>query len=274
MLSDHGFQSHFKRFNLGNWLNSQGYLKIKPSAAVKGMPFLKKITQKLRVGKFLSSMLSQATIQSLDKKYLLPKEPIEWKGSLAYSTGKSTEGFLYLLSQSENLAVEIKQKLVEMKDPQTGRPFIKKVWFKNDLYHGDKTEFIPDIIIEMEDGYTCTGQYLPDQGLFHTVSPEADMHMGQHHREGIIVLSGSAIVQRRGISAGIMDIAPTVLHCLGCLVPDAMDGRILKEVLLEPMESDKKGEISNVFPQNTNKQGYSAEDEKNIEVRLKDLGYL
>ena len=53
--------------------------------------------------------------------------------------------------------------------------------------------------------------------------------------EGILIAAGPAFQAGDAPrDAGLLDIAPTVLHLLGVPVPDDMDGRVLTE-MLEPM---------------------------------------
>lgn len=61
------------------------------------------------------------------------------------------------------------------------------------------------------------------------------IHGGLHRREmnNLLALGGSAFHERRVVAspAGVVDVAPTVLHMLGLPVPAAMQGRVLAEAL-------------------------------------------
>lgn len=279
VISDHGFQTHHKRFNLGNWLEQEGYLNIiknrqKPS-------LIKKITKTLRIGKFLSLFLSHKTIQNMDKRYISKTDFINWDKSKAYSVGRSNEGFIYLLPQNHEeknrLAQDIKIKLLNLKDPQTDRPIVQKVHFKLDIYHGDKLENLPDLVIEPQKGYSFTGHYQFNADLFHTVSPQHDMHIGKHHPDGVFIASGPQILSGRNLTANIVDIAPTVIYAMGLPVSDRMDGSVLIDLFSEIHKNQhpiRKQSEESFNSGQASDSDYSKEDNSNIEQRLKDLGYL
>lgn len=100
---------------------------------------------------------------------------------------------------------------------------------------------------------------------------------GVHTPEGILIVHGEGIKEDHQIQeANIADIASTVLHILGEPVPEDMDGKVLKEIFREdsplykkPVEYQKPKKHK---PAETKQ--YSAEEEKAVKQRLKDLGYL
>jgi len=65
LLSDHGFERHTARFNLGTWLAQEGYLAVNPRSP--HAPWFKKLTKRLRVGKILSAFLPPRTIETAEK---------------------------------------------------------------------------------------------------------------------------------------------------------------------------------------------------------------
>ena len=71
-------------------------------------------------------------------------------------------------------------------------------------------------------------------------------------------------------------MAPTILYLLGRPVPGDLDGRIISEALdpelLERRPPSYSDEESEVLQSGT--EGYSPEDEKAVEERLRTLGYL
>lgn len=281
ILSDHGFQAHYKRFNLGNWLESEGYLKKCRNSSPQKTPILKKITQFLRVGKILKYVLPQKTIQVVDKKYISRNQLFDWKESRAYSVGRSNEGFIYLLPEANNkqagLPEELRNKLYQIADPETGQPVVKKVWLKAELYHGPQIERLPDIVIEPQEGYSFTGYYQVEEGLFHLVTHREDIHIGKHHPDGVIVTSGKEVEQRAGFTAKIIDVAPMLLYYLGVPIPESMDGRILTDLFKKTYKDENpiiKEDQQSDHGQASQTPVYTPKDNDDIEQRLRDLGYL
>ena len=89
------------------------------------------------------------------------------------------------------------------------------------------------------------------------------MAIGPHIKSGIQVESAS-----------VMDIAPTVLYECGIPVPDDMDGRILTEIFHEEHVKANPPQIAEPEDSGKSEYNYSGEEEKEVQKRLKDLGYL
>jgi len=92
---------------------------------------------------------------------------------------------------------------------------------------------MPDLLIEPTDGYSITGSYQANAGLFHTVNIKDDFHIGKHHKDGILVVVGECVKQQDNIKAQIIDIAPTILSCLKLPIPRDVDGRVLDKLFNE-----------------------------------------
>jgi hypothetical protein len=55
---------------------------------------------------------------------------------------------------------------------------------------------------------------------------------GYHLPEGILVASGPGIARgARPRGAGLLDVAPTLLYLSGAPIPQAMEGRVLEEII-------------------------------------------
>lgn len=281
VVSDHGFQSHQKRFNLGNWLTAEGYLKFHKNTGVSRFPILKKITRSLGLGKKLKRILPSGIIASMNKKLFSKSEPYDWDHSFAYSVGRSNEGFLYLLPEEINpnnpRLDELREKLSDIIDPETHRPVFKKIWLRDELYTGSQLEKLPDMVIEPSEGYSVTGYYQRNENLFHTIVPQADMHMGKHHPDGILVIAGRDIKSQTAFSSSILDITPTLLSYLGIPQTGDMDGTIQAHLFSENIQeamSLSYDESQTVHSGQVIHKKYTKKEEKEIQQRLKDLGYL
>jgi arylsulfatase A-like enzyme len=74
-----------------------------------------------------------------------------------------------------------------------------------------------------------------------------------------------------------MDVTPTALHLLGLPVPEDMDGRVLTEFLAGGAASRSVGRsaaAARAPAPETSAPALSEEEQREVEKRLHDLGYL
>lgn len=282
IISDHGCQVHKKRFNLGNWLYQEGFLDLDPKSfreSVLVRWIRKADVCNLRM-RFLSrEQRSQATkalnrLEGRDHRF-------HWDRTRVFSVGRSNEGFIYLLEDTESkreaTAAELVEKLSAVRDPELGTPIISRIWRKEEIYSGEYLNLMPDLLIEPRDGYSFTGYYQPNADLFHTVNPQDDFHVGKHHKDGLLVAVGGATRQQECLQAHLIDIAPTILYYLGLPISDSIDGRVLEELFTETFLEKrpvKKAVSREPISQQEKGTIYSSEDEESIRERLEGLGYL
>jgi len=144
---------------------------------------------------------------------------------------------------------------------------VRKAWRRADLYQGDYVDRAPDIVLdlELEDGYSHSCLRSRGGPAFRRIA--ADEHLGgkergmngTHRPAGIFFLSEAGAAW----AGQIEDIAPTVLAVMGVPGP-AMDGTPLVGV----------GETDERRYDSAPESGYTAEEEKVVEQRLRDLGYF
>jgi hypothetical protein len=92
---------------------------------------------------------------------------------------------------------------------------------------------------------------------------------GVHAMEGILVAVGEGFAPGPRIKAHLMDMAPTILSLLGITPPVYMDGRCLGtagDLRASPQEPESSSQPTPSV--------YSEEEQKEVEKRLRDLGYL
>ena len=264
---------------MGNWLQKEGLLKVNPKAF--RTPVLKKITRKLGLGRYFRPFLSKQSLTRVEKRLNPDVAAVVLQQSRALALGRGNEGFIYLLeekeSQREALGNILIDKLCSIRDLETDLPVIKAVHRKEDIYHGDFMARMPDLVIEPAIGYSCTGPYQSGKGIFDPIVFGVDNHAGKHHKDGIILAIGEGVRQQDSMRARLIDMTPTMLYYLGLPVDSGMDGRVVEE-MFEDGFRDRLGPVrrSDVSAGTTTKADgpYSGEDEKKIEQRLKDLGYL
>jgi predicted AlkP superfamily phosphohydrolase/phosphomutase len=278
-MSDHGFESHHKIFNLGLWCNQQGYLKLSPRASKT--PLTKKIIKALRIGKLLGLFLSQKTVTNMERSLRLDIGRYDWNHSTVFCLGVSGEAFIYLLEgkkeNKENTSDQIIRKLSTINDPQTGKAVIERIYHKKELYHGRCFDEMPDLVVVPAEGCSITTHFEEHSELFHPVNIEKDVHIGKHHPDGILVAAGASVAPQKNIRARILDMTPTILYCLGLPLREDFDGNIIEPLFTADFRRQSptaKVKLESARSESGNEKVYSENDEQEIRKRLENMGYL
>jgi predicted AlkP superfamily phosphohydrolase/phosphomutase len=137
--------------------------------------------------------------------------------------GREPEGIV-LPEEYDALCREIADQFAQLVNPATGRPAVRKVWIRNEIFPGPAQEHLPDIMVSWDGSSTIEALYSDATGTLELVLP--DPRTGTHSSSGFCVAAGAGF--GRGVSAGgrLEDVAPTVLSLL-CAEEAGMDGRSL-----------------------------------------------
>lgn len=294
LMSDHGFGPIEWYVNFNVWLLDEGFIKLKNSLYVRQKhwffrrgvtpEWIYKIMTKLgladqRVSRFQGKQ--DNFWDRLATSGFLSGKHIDWSQTLAYAQGNFGQIFLNIKGRQPNGCIEpadapallerIKERLLEIKHPETGEPLVERVIERDELYSGPLSHMGPDLTVVLKDwNYRTIG--LHEFTTHKTISP-AFGPTGDHRMEGMIVGTGPAFEPgAEPQNASLLDIAPTVLHLLGVPVPEDMDGRVLTELLrpelcgeLQKQEAVEAG---------VSAADYGEDDDAVIQQRLADLGYL
>lgn len=285
LMSDHGSGPYYKDVTLNNWLIEQGYLFLQ-----KDHSFFKKLLSSIGVSKLISFGLniglwkiikkSSKIKNFIQKKMMLTYQDIDWKKTKAFSYGYYGPIFINKNvvnspQMQKTLKEEIKEKLLKIKIPQTDKPLIDDVWYKEDLYKGEMVDILPDLIINMGNFAYASSSSFPfsSPSLF---SAPKTFKTGDHSFHGTFMAYGPDIKKGLEIKdAKIYDLAPTILYMFNIEPPDYMDGRILKEIFEENanfIAAEKK--LSQEHASKQQGQNLSDDEKKIIEERLRNLGYF
>jgi len=293
MASDHGDSPVSKRILINKWLIEQGLLFLKQTRfgqILRNFGLTKETLQSNWLITNIFSRLSKCipSLYSLALKLLsfVPSRHgsfdlrrVDFEKSKVFAYGSRPLCFINIISHNpmehKGLYKLIKDSLLTMKDPATGRKCVKNVYSPHDIYQGPCTKFAPDMIIEPEKGYILDSRYIGTQG---TLIEDTGVMRTSHALEGILSAYGANIKTASNIRAKIVDIAPTILHYMGLPVPVNTDGRFLREIFHENSESAKQ----EVNYQHVEEEKQKAEpreeltkqDEDEVKKRLRDLGYL
>lgn len=294
LMSDHGFGPIEWYVNFNVWLLDEGFIKLKNSLYVRQKhwffrrgvtpEWIYKIMTKLgladqRVSRFQGKQ--DNFWDRLATSGFLSGKHIDWSQTLAYAQGNFGQIFLNIKGRQPNGCIEpadapallerIKERLLEIKHPETGEPLVERVIERDELYSGPLSHMGPDLTVVLKDwNYRTIGLH---EFTTHKTISLAFGPTGDHRMEGMIVGTGPAFEPgAEPQNASLLDIAPTVLHLLGVPVPEDMDGRVLTE-LLRP---ELRGELQKqeAVEAGVSAADYGEDDDAVIQQRLADLGYL
>jgi predicted AlkP superfamily phosphohydrolase/phosphomutase len=197
------------------------------------------------------------------------------------------EGTVGAGEEYEQACSRVIEALGRLKDPKTGAAVIPRVYRSAEVYHGEYTSGAPDLILDWWEGATFTmakshPKLNGQPAVFYPTQPaRAGQDItGIHRRDGVLVAAGSqwaALDSAQTAPADLIDIAPTVLASLGLEVPADMDGRVLTDVVGSPAVPQRHAIGPPAPPAAApveKVQAYSQRDERRIEERLSDLGYM
>ncbi len=193
ILSDHGFASWRRTFNLNTWLRDNGYLSLRPG---------------IRAG-------SAATFDDID-----------WSRTRAYGLGlnglyinvkgRESSGIVDP-TERESLVREIGGKLVQTIDPATGSPAVTRAFRREDVYSlTTNTDIAPDLIVGYAKGTRTSDESAVGGVLPEVIGDNRSAWTGDHCMDPETV-PGILLTNRplRTQAATLRDLAPALLAELG-----------------------------------------------------------
>ncbi len=304
VMSDHGFAPCHRLIHLNCWLERYGYL-----TSARGSEATYSLAQRTwqgagrRAPRWLKDWL-KATLPSVRQhvQSFLMLSRVDWSQTRAFSLNNQ-HGYIYLHrkdrfpqgivepgAEAEALCRSLAADLEQFVDTRTGERVVDRVYRVAELHPGPAKDRLPDLIVMWRDGYMARAEANERIGR---QCPEAlvgsDLHLGDigrlisieqsgaHAPDGILMAHGPGLARGTVEGANIIDLAPTILHLMGEPVPEDMGGGVREELFppgylaAHPVQytsgSSTREEVANRPP-------YSAEEAKQVEQHLQDLGYL
>jgi predicted AlkP superfamily phosphohydrolase/phosphomutase len=247
LMSDHGHQPVTRSVSMNKILEHEGFLRF-------------------GAGSRLVNLLSWGRVRSLARvvydrlglhgRVAVPTPPLDWARTRAYTSVVSTgEGVSVNLvgrephgtvdrRDYERVREEVARALLEFEDPDTGKRPIGSVVRKEEVLSGPYLDRAPDLLLQPAPLYSLARAR-------HLVAP-ADWLSGDHRPEGIYALAGPGIANEEGQEISLADFAEQIARAVG----------------LEPDEAWSRA------PSAEPVSVYSEEQERQVEERLRGLGYL
>lgn len=307
VVSDHGFgPTSSKTIYLNRYLAELGLLTYRQNGATGAGGLLSQAVRGMdrRIRGALSSDQKKRLARLFPKlrtkweASLTAFNAIEWGSTKAYCSevlaspaniwinvkGRQPEGTVDPGAEYRELVDFLSERLLALKDPETGRRVVERVLRKDEVYEGPYLDQAPDLLLAWWEGkgFSAKTSLPQDQGkpvvgeAAAEVSGRAEWS-GTHRLDGVLAVRGSGIkVGAQVTGARIMDLAPTILHILGEPIPDDMDGRVLTEIF-DPADIERRPvSYRTATPGSEAEESatYSEEEGEMIRKRLQDLGYL
>lgn len=298
VMSDHGFGGTEAWINVNTWLAREGYLKLNPLEAIKKRLFYAGVVANDQAW---VKRLIPDSVQSFIRGRIRGKrssfvtdlsETIDWKRTRAFFASIPCQGLFINVKRKdpitgerlgtvepgqpyEELREELSRKLMELRDPESGKPIVDWVKPREELYSGKELKYAPDLIFVAQNYAYLARQFFGD---WKTVRRCDDLPNGFHRPNGIFAAMGKNIQQGKLLSgAEMVDIAPTLLHGCGLPVPPSMDGETLEDIFTDEYRNShpvRREEIAAPTETTESDDVYTEEEEAVIMERLRNLGYL
>lgn len=168
---------------------------------------------------------------STTRAFMLPSDHFQALLSLNLK-GREPQGIVEPGAAADSLLEEIRAQLLRIENLDTGTPAVADVVRTADVYDGPNLLELPDLVVQWAKDGPIERIAHPEVGR---VSGEGfALRRAQHAPDGFLIAGGAGIAEGARIErARTIDFAPTVLHLLGQPVPDALDGRVLRKLLLD-----------------------------------------
>ncbi len=203
VLSDHGFNSFRRGFNLNSWLVEEGFIRLRDPGRQGQEPMFPNVdwSQTRAYGLGMNALYLNAAGR---EKHGIVK-PTQWRSQLQ----------------------EIRDKLMAVRDTG-GQPVIRRVDMVEDIYPGADRHIAPDLIIGYEEGYRASWDTvlgtMPRDLLVNNLERWSGTHLiSADLVPGVLVSNRPVQVE----TPDIRDIAPTILSEFGIASLPHMAGRRL-----------------------------------------------
>jgi arylsulfatase A-like enzyme len=99
---------------------------------------------------------------------------------------------------------------------------------------------------------------------------------GHHRLDGVVILAGDGVKPGTALEgAGIVDLAPTILHAMGLQVPQDLDGRVLSEAFEDSSPAARPVAYSqdDIYKDAASPPGFSDTEMDEMQEKLRGWGY-
>ncbi len=290
VMSDHGFGPLHRTINLNILFIEKGLMHLKPRffTQVRWWAFRNGLTP-ASAYKILSQLGWQNITAKVSRKArnemvskFLSFEDVDWSKTVAYSMGHVGQIYINLRGREPHGLVSpdqyqaARQKVIDalstLIDPATGKSLVDCIIPREEAAQGPYADQGADLHLILDGYKTIAFPLFATEGRVLTSQIRGDS--GCHRLQGIFIGHGAAFAQGASIvGAKITDLAPTILHILNVPVPEDMDGHVLADALSPELRA-KAAQVGAAATTSTAQVDFTAEEQAEVEERLRALGYL
>jgi len=253
ILSNQGFGPAHSSPNFLNPLFSRlGFLSYRPDQRNLKERWLKKLLFYGR--RFIPLRLQKPLAMAFPKLYQSALRErlysnVDWSRSRVFAPPHGRRIYINLQGRQpkgivspkdyESLCEQVRQILLNLTDPATGKPPVREVYRYEDLYHGPYRDRDADLFIRWDDDLRYDSICYMSEGRLITVTNPKPKGVrkwltGSNHSDGIFIAYGEGIKRKSHMTgAHIYDIVPTILYLQNLPVPSDMDGKVLTDIFTE-----------------------------------------
>lgn len=273
LISDHGFTTYHKVFDVDTWLVEAGFAARRTGATLGD-----------------SALGPLATARADERGTRLGR--LDWDKTPVYAdvaegnfaalrlnlAGREPSGSLAPEARAATLKA-LQGELARLEFP-AGVKVVRRTWTGDELYPGPERErVVPDLVVELEPSWRAVTSGLGP------VFQSSEVAFPEHARDGICIAAGPSLVKARADSAPatdtrprwqLVDLAPTWLHLLGEVVPSGLTGNVRNELLRRAREVRRIDESADPSVRSTEAayEGLPTTAESaDVRRRLSALGY-
>ncbi len=297
LVSDHGFgRSRSTTRGLNRLFAQLGLLRYRPSGShLTGRLLDKLLVQGRKIVPFawqqpLARALPGLRIRAVSERMFAG---IEWSGTQVFTN--PYEGHIYINLKGRqiegvvapedyhSLRERVRDILLSLTDAATGRSVVCEVHRCESIYRGPHLERAADLIVEWDDDVSAEILCCRVDGKAATVergpsrTGAAARWTGGHRSAGIFIASGPHIKRGAAVAgARLYDVAPTILYLHDQPIPSDMDGTVLTDIFTaEHLNTRPIRRSEPAHPRSDQPEAVlDAQEERQIEDRLRDLGYI
>lgn len=279
-VSDHGFGSFRGKITLSEILARAGLLCWPRGGAAAGY-YLRSGAWRLR--KYLYRRCKPGCSTAQLTRPLDSLLPIDWRRTRALAMHGNLGGLVYLNTrqrfaagplktarQREQALAEVLHAFETALHPETGEPLFVEVFGTAERYGIDPMEKLwPDVVAIPAPGFHTRHKFDAQPQLV-----RADTAMAATHRvEGVLLLDAPGLRAGEHPAAELRDVAPTILRLLGLPTPHHMSGHALQSIFDSGVPRVRPQAYA-LQPAGLEPCGITDADQRSVEARLRDLGYL
>lgn len=281
LMSDHGCTEIDTVFYVNRWLEDRGYLETKTSLASRlhdvgfTQERIASIVRKIGLEKYIRPLMPRQIIERFPSDEGVVREAkldmVDWENTTAIGSG---QGLIYTAGDTDAEREGILDSLerdLEAATGLTGEPIARSIHRPGEVYEGEYLDRAPDLIFDQRPG-VHTGEAI---GQNEAVT-EPSGWRAENVPDGMVLFHGEDVNEGHELDPiRISDIAPTILHWMGCEIPADMDGSRITEIFADGTEpAERPVETRRPLPNLDEDESARSDLDEEVEDRLADIGYL